>query len=181
MMRVSKIAVGISKKLQVDDDTLFQIELGAMLHDIGKLVVPSDLLDIAPKDLGPLGVKVIREHVFHGEHLVQRISDLEIASTFIRSHHERFDGKGYPDKLSGHGIPLGARIIAVANAFDKACYQPVTGRRQPAKQALKILQHNAGSVFDPEIVRVLASIVAQGGTKKAVESPMLQEEEMLIG
>ena len=97
-------------------EVITQIKLAAKLHDIGKVVVPKELL-IKPGPLTLAEWDIIRRHPGYGATLLEPAKSLHDIRSLVRAHHERYDGKGYPDNLSGEQIPLGARIIAVADAY----------------------------------------------------------------
>ncbi|MGV3711170.1 MAG: HD-GYP domain-containing protein [Gemmatimonas sp.] len=150
--RVCRYAVAIAKELHLDDEMIRQIDLGSRLHDLGKIGVREDILN---KD-GPLTdaeYAHVMEHPVIGWKLLQPLlQDAPHALTVVRSHHERLDGKGAPDKLSGANIPIEARITAVADSFDAM----TSGRPYRAglsvEYAMTELRRCAGTQFDTECV-----------------------------
>jgi HD-GYP domain-containing protein (c-di-GMP phosphodiesterase class II) len=154
--RVMEYTVMAGAYFSISPEEMDTLRNAAVLHDIGKIGVDSSILN---KD-GPLTqsewVKV-RQHSVIGANMLKEITSLEIASELVLRHHERFDGKGYPDGLKGEEIPLGARLIAIADAFDTMTtgrsYRPVL----TIEQALKELQNCAGTQFCPVAVTAFVS------------------------
>lgn len=154
--RVASYAVATACELGLDDSTLRWIRLAAALHDLGMLALPTSLIQCPQLD--DHGWRLIRQHPELGVQLVQRIERFRPFLSWIRSHHERWDGGGYPEGLAGEQIPLGARIIAVSEAFDAMTF-PYPGRPLRSEQeALAELQTNAGSQFDPKVVEAFLKI-----------------------
>ncbi|MBA3747203.1 MAG: HD-GYP domain-containing protein [Solirubrobacterales bacterium] len=158
---VVDLALVIADELGVYDEERRLVEFGAMLHDIGKITTPKEIINKA----GPLSAEewvLMRQHTLAGQRLLDRVGGtLHDVGLVVRSSHERYDGRGYPDGLSGEQIPLAARIVAVADA-----YSAMTTRRSyrdalPHEVAIEELKANAGSQFDPQVaaaaVRVLKS------------------------
>ena len=165
MTRVARLANQIGERAGLSKEELFQLDIASMLHDIGKLIISDTILQMPIGQLDPIALKKYRNHVMLGERLVGGITGLEEAALVIRHHHERYDGKGYPDRMKGETIPLLARILAVANFFDKLCIQPT--RRMDPRQAFEMLRRRSGSDFDPNVVAILDVIVQQMPTRTA--------------
>jgi putative nucleotidyltransferase with HDIG domain len=155
--RVTWLAVRIGRELGLDEAALLELQRGAMLHDIGKIGVP----DMVLRKPGPLTDEewvLMRRHATLGAEMLDGIPFLSDTIPLVRHHHERWDGRGYPDGLAGEAIPLGARIFAVADAFDAmTSHRPY---RQPMTlvQARAELARCAGSQFDPAVATVHARI-----------------------
>jgi putative nucleotidyltransferase with HDIG domain len=157
---VVAVALQIADELRVDEDERRLVEFGAMLHDIGKITTPKEIVN----KTGPLTDEdwvIMREHTIAGQRLLDRVGGLREVGLVVRSSHEHFDGGGYPDQLGGERIPLASRIVAVADA-----YSAMTTRRPyrdalPHAVAISELESNAGTQFDPAVaaaaVRVLAA------------------------
>jgi HD-GYP domain-containing protein (c-di-GMP phosphodiesterase class II) len=163
--RVTKIATSIASsiavKKELDEDDLFTIEIGALLHDVGKIGVPDAVL----RKPGPLEVREllqIQEHPAKGKHILDNIAYLEQALPCILHHHERFDGQGYPEKIAGEKIPLPGRIISVADAFDAMTSDRPYREKMDFRSAFRELKKNAGKQFDPEIVEALGKLLKNG-------------------
>jgi len=155
---VSRLAVAVAARLGLSAEQRRQVELGALLHDIGKLTVPDRILT-KPGCLNELEWAVMRRHAALGELLLVRILDLPDVLAVVRSHHERWDGHGYPDGKRGEGIPLLARIVAVADAF-QAMIEPRPYREPLSRDAaLRELAAGSGRQFDPACVDALLAVV----------------------
>ena len=156
---VSRLAIAIGRRLGLTGLELRQVELGALLHDVGKLDVPETILG-KPTPLSALEWSAMRRHAEAGVRMLHHVLDVPAVLAMVRWHHERWDGEGYPDGMRGEQIPLGARIIAVADAFQAMLEpRPYRGGRTRAA-ALDEMSRNAGSQFDPDCVDALRQIVA---------------------
>jgi putative nucleotidyltransferase with HDIG domain len=153
---VAALADMLTRRLGLKDDERRDIHFAALLHDIGKVLLEPELLREGQR-LDHDQVLRMREHAALGVELLKPITLWEAMLPLIQTHHERFDGTGYPSGLAGEDIPLGARVIAVADAFD-AMTRGYPGRppRTP-EQAIAELQAGAGSQFDPRLVRLFAA------------------------
>lgn len=141
----------LAEELRLDDETVERLVDGAILHDIGKISVPDSLLN-KPVRLTEEEFAVIRSHPVRGADMLARASHLRGLLPIVRHHHERYDGKGYPDRLSGEAIPFEARIVALADAFDAIVSQRVYKQAMPLAEARQEIRRCAGSQFDPAIV-----------------------------
>lgn len=148
---VAELSKKIADKMFLLQKDVQKIYYTAILHDIGIIGVPEEIVTKQGK-LTQEEFDQIKKHSEIGERILSKITEMPEMAQCVRSHHERFDGKGYPDGLAGEQIPLGARIIAVADAYDamthERCYKQVMSR-QEAKTELRRM---AGSQFDPEVV-----------------------------
>ena len=155
----------LTKVMGISREEQESFKLGALLHDIGKVFISERILS-KPGKLTDQEYYLIRQHPEMGEKVLNGVEFLQGIKPLIRHHHERFDGKGYPDGLSGEEIPLGARIISVAEAFDcirREC--TFQGARSLAEATDEIEKH-AGTQFDPEIVRIfLEDVVSKLGDR----------------
>lgn len=141
-----------------------RVELAAVLHDVGKLAIPDSLLGKpGPLDLSESAL--MRTHALIGERVVRAAPSLAHVADVVRSSHERIDGGGYPDGLAGVGIPLGARIIAVCDAFDAMTSEHPYGVALDPGAALAELRRGAGTQFDAPIVQAFCELAAQPGAK----------------
>jgi putative nucleotidyltransferase with HDIG domain len=159
--RVVAYSVLLGRELGLDIDALENLALGATLHDIGKIGVPDDVL-LKPSRLDPEEAKLMQRHTVDGAEIVSRLESLRDIVPIVRSHHERMDGKGYPDGLPGDEIPLPARIVAVADTFDAM----TTSR--PYRQALAFdvaageIEKHAGAQHCPSVVAAFRSLFGDG-------------------
>ena len=149
--RLSGYAGAIGTALGLGRKELEVLCLGAALHDIGKIVVPDEILK-KPAALTPAEFAVIKQHCYQGGQICKRVSALRAAFPIVYHHHERFDGRGYPDGLAGDAIPFDARIVSVADAFDAITSDRPYRKAAPVEEARAILRDGAGSQWDPAIV-----------------------------
>lgn len=144
-------ALRIADRMGLSKENIKQIKLAAKLHDIGKVVVPKEIL-IKPGPLNQIEWEIIRRHPGYGATLLEPAKSLHDIRSLVRSHHERFDGNGYPDKLSGDQIPLGARIISVADAYSTMTIRRIYRKPISIEDAKKELIRCRGTQFDPVVV-----------------------------
>jgi len=158
---VSRHAVAVGQRLGLDDEALDQLRLAAELHDVGKVAIPDAIIHKA----GPLDESewaFLRRHTLIGERIVAAAPALGPVAKLVRASHERWDGTGYPDATPGHDIPLGARIIAVCDAYDAMVSDRPYRRGRSATAAVDELRRCAGTQFDPAVVDAfVAELVAQ--------------------
>jgi len=151
---VVRLAVGVAAELELELEAVRNVELGAVLHDIGKVRIPESILNKA----GPLTDEewaVMKTHPEIGEHILTPIQSLHAILPIVRHHHERWDGTGYPDGLSGRGIPLGARIVAVCDAYRAMTEDRPYRGALSTSEARGELEAGAGTQFDADCVKAL--------------------------
>ncbi|HVD25256.1 MAG TPA: HD domain-containing phosphohydrolase, partial [Gaiellaceae bacterium] len=127
-------------------------------HDIGKLAIPDAIL-LKPASLTDTEWSLMQKHADEGARIIDRLGFLQDAVPAIRHHHERWDGTGYPDRLKGEEIPLGARIIHVADALDSMLTTRIYRAARPAREAMEELKSSAGTQFCPRCVAALERIL----------------------
>jgi putative nucleotidyltransferase with HDIG domain len=132
------------------------IKLGAALHDVGKIIVPDSILK-KPDKLTPDEYQQIKQHCYIGSQICKKVPFLRSVHGIVYHHHEFFDGRGYPDGIAGEQIPLGARIVSVADAYDAMTTDRPYRNAMPDADAIEILNGGAGTQWDPEIVRCFLS------------------------
>lgn len=167
-LRVSRYAVMIGKALGLVAQELRDLELGGILHDIGKIGVPESIL-WKPARLTPEEQEVMAQHPVKSAQIIGDLSCLQRAKRYVLHHHEFMDGSGYPNKLAGEQIPLGARIILVADAYDAMTTDRPYRKAIGHFRAMAELKKCAGKQFDPKVVEALISIIGDG------EEPLTQE------
>jgi len=162
--RVANVAVAVARQLDLPDRMIESIELAALLHDVGLIG-----LDLASESEGMSEPSTkFKEHTRIGAELVRELSQKDV-SKIIRHHHERYDGTGYPDGLKGNEIPIGARVVAIAEAFDSMLSGGFPGgRSQPIETTLHVIKNEAGRSFDPRVVTGLTLAVESGSVHRTV-------------
>ena len=163
-MRVAALTMQLALALGLDAAEAYMIGFAGRLHDVGKVAIPDAILQ-KPARLTDEEWTIMRTHPNVGADVVSHVPSLRTIAPIIRAHHERWDGGGYPDKLAGENIPLGARIIAVVDAYEAMTTDRPYQKARPMEKALAELRRCAGSQFDPNVVvaldRVLTARFAQ--------------------
>ena len=155
--RVVTFSLRLGHELGLEKDALRDLELGALLHDIGKIGLPDSILRKPAKLNDEEWVKM-KLHPLHGQKILRNIKFLEGAAKVVCQHHEQWDGSGYPHGLRGEAIDIGARIFAVVDAFDAMISDRVYRKGRPFKDALTELERCSGTQFDPIIVEAFKRI-----------------------
>lgn len=159
--RVAELARKLAKRAGMDAAAVQDVFLAGLLHDIGKIGLPDTLLSRAVAEMSGPELLRYRKHPQAGEHALMALSELAQAARLVRSHHERFDGKGYPDGLAGEQIPLGARIVAVANDYDGLQIGTLAARKRTAREALELLEAGRGRSYDPGVLDLFLEVIAE--------------------
>jgi diguanylate cyclase (GGDEF)-like protein/putative nucleotidyltransferase with HDIG domain len=167
--RVQQLALAVGRELGLSQAELDLLGHAALFHDIGKLAIPDAIL-LKPASLTADEWALMQRHADEGARIIDRLGFLDDAVPAIRHHHERFDGTGYPDGLAGEDIPLGARIIHVADALDSMLTTRIYRAARPADEALEELRRGSGSQFCPRCVTALERLL-QTETADEQESP----------
>jgi HD-GYP domain-containing protein (c-di-GMP phosphodiesterase class II) len=154
---VSSLAEAIGLEMGLDADAIERLRLAGLLHDLGKIGLPDAILH-APRALTAEEFAIVRRHPEFGHALLDGMG-VEPVDEWVRHHHEHWDGSGYPVGLAGEEIPLGARIILVADAFEAITADRPYRKAQSADAALVELRRNAGTQFDPDVVAALAQVL----------------------
>jgi len=158
--RLASFAVDLAERVGLTSSEVESVRLGAILHDVGKIGIPdSVLLKPGPLDAGER--TVIETHTLIGDHLLEPLDLLASARPIVRHHHERWDGTGYPDGLAGEEIPLGARIVAVADAVEAMSAERVYRKALSIDQIIAELRIERGAAWDPRIVDLALDSIAQ--------------------
>ncbi|HYB73634.1 MAG TPA: HD-GYP domain-containing protein, partial [Candidatus Sulfotelmatobacter sp.] len=158
VQRVTQYSLALGEELGLPEDQLQILQFGALLHDVGKIGVRAEILNKRGK-LDPLELQEIRAHPLIGEHIIRDVDFLQPVREIVRYHQERYDGTGYPEGLQGEGIPLLARIIAVADAYDSMAADRPYRKSLGDGAAVRILREEAGRQFDPVVVKAFLRIV----------------------
>jgi putative nucleotidyltransferase with HDIG domain len=158
--RVADYACAIASDLGFDETTMFWFRVGALLHDVGKIVVPSDILN-NPNRLSPEERAIMERHPVAGVELLRDVEFPWDVLPMVRGHHERWDGQGYPDRLAGDAIPLAARILCVADVYDALTSHRPYRRAYTSRDAIHLMQSDTGRQFDPEILARFVRLLEQ--------------------
>jgi putative nucleotidyltransferase with HDIG domain len=159
---VAALADLVTRRLGLNENERRTIHYGALLHDIGKIRLRPGLLSRGD-GFGPEAQRAMRDHTRLGVDLLQPIGAFEDIVAIVKSHHERWDGKGYPAGLKGEAIPLGGRVVAVADAFDAMGRQTPYRDALSTEAALRELEAGAGTQFDPRLVRLFVAAFRENG------------------
>ncbi len=159
--RVAQYSVAIAKELGFPQEEIQRIQFGAFLHDIGKVHTQSDILQ-KPGALTEEEWMMVKAHPVRGAEMIRGVKFLERVSDMVRHHHERVDGRGYPDGLTGDQISIGAKIVNVADAFDAMTTDRPYRAGLTVEQAVGQLVEKAGSQFAAEIVQVFVPAIKEG-------------------
>jgi diguanylate cyclase (GGDEF)-like protein/putative nucleotidyltransferase with HDIG domain len=159
---VASLAGAVAERLGLSPDRVADVRSAAELHDVGKVAIPDDILD-KPSALSDEEWEFMRRHTLIGARIVAAAPALDRVAPLVRSSHERWDGTGYPDGLAGEAIPLGARIVAVCDAFDAMTSDRPYSPGMPSAAALMELRRCAGSQFDPGVVEAFCAAWGQAG------------------
>jgi diguanylate cyclase (GGDEF)-like protein len=166
LREVSRISRGIAGGLSLTEEQLEDLVTGALLHDVGKIGVPDRILQ-KPGRLTEEEYRLITRHPALGAEIVSPVGKMAPVLSVVRHHHERFDGKGYPDGLRGEEIPLLARIVSVADAFDSMVRERPYGYSISREAALEEIQSNSGTQFDPGVVEALIRVERNHSDRRA--------------
>lgn len=156
--RVSEMSCRIGQVLGYDEEKLDRLKTLGLIHDIGKVGIEEDTLN-KKESLTTAEWKNIKKHTEIGYRIISEIEEMADLAQYVLLHHERYDGKGYPKKLSGKDIPEFARIIAVVDAYDTMTNDTAYRKRMTTEEAVEELQKNSGTQFDPEIIDVLIELL----------------------
>lgn len=163
-IRVAFYTKKIAEKMDFDKDDLYNIYYIALLHDIGKINIPDSILN-KPAELTDKEMDVVKTHTTNGASILKDFNSVPCIIEGAKYHHERYDGSGYPEGLSGDKIPLVARIIGVADAFDAMnsdrCYRGA----YPLDKIISELKEGSGKQFDPEVVKIMLELIEENAFK----------------
>jgi HD-GYP domain-containing protein (c-di-GMP phosphodiesterase class II) len=158
---IASLATGMGLELGLSREEIQRIRIAALLHDLGKIAVPDEILD-KPATLSDAEWQAIGEHPRVGQVILEQASSLREAIPVVLHHHERFNGGGYPHGLRGNEIPIGARIVAVADAYHAMVHDRPYKAALTHEEALLELRRHAGTQFDPAVVDVFCTMYADG-------------------
>jgi HD-GYP domain-containing protein (c-di-GMP phosphodiesterase class II) len=160
--RVSRIAGAIAREMDLSERQIEEIELAGMLHDIGKIGVEDQIL-MKPARLDPHEQELMRRHPIYGASILEPSESLRPLVPLVLHHHENYDGSGYPEGRKGDQIPLGSRIIIVADAYEAMTSDRIYRKAIGHERAMDQLNRYKGIQFDPNVVRALATLIEKRG------------------
>ncbi len=161
--RVADLAATIASQMELGDEEVEQVRVAGRLHDIGKIGTRESVME-KQGPLSPEEYDHVKQHVIIGSQILAPLHHLGPVISFVRSHHERWDGSGYPDGLKGEDIPVGARVIGAAEVYDALTTSRPYQDKLTAEQAVEHMADLAGTVLDPRVYEALASVVSRRGT-----------------
>src|SRR4051794_21566727 len=156
---IASIVVAMGRQLDLPEPEIERLKIAALLHDVGKVAVPTEILD-KPTSLSSAEWRAVVQHPRIGQVILEQATTLREAVPIILHHHERYSGHGYPFGLRGNDIPLGARIVAVADAYDAMTHDRPYKPAMTHPQAIAELRRHAGTQFDPELVTLFCDLYA---------------------
>jgi len=168
--RVADLAAMIASELSLGDEVIEHIRMAGRLHDIGKIGIREGILT----KQGPLTTEEyeqVKQHVVVGSQILAPLAHLGDIISYVRSHHERWDGQGYPDRLQGEQIPLGARILGAAEIFDALTTSRPYQEKMPPDVAVERMRDLAGNVLDEQVYRALETAVRKRQTLTFLDDP----------
>ena len=174
--QLGRMGERVAELLGLDEQDRTTIRIGGYLHDVGKIAIADRIL-LKPGKLTDEEYREMQRHAEIGAAIVQTHEAMTDIARIVRHHHERFDGRGYPDRLEGAGIPLGGRIISIADAYSAMTNDRVYRRAMSVEAALAEIRRNAGAQFDPALVELFEIVVeSELGDERAAPSIAAPEE-----
>src|ERR1039458_6681738 len=169
---VVQLALTLADELGLCVEQRRNLEFGALLHDVGKIAIPNEIIN-KPGKLDPHEWKIIETHTLEGQKLLDRVGGfMRNVGLIVRSHHERWDGRGYPDGLAGEAIPLEARIITCCDSWNAMRTHRSYRKALSHEEALAELEANAGDQFDPRIVAAFLQIIEAASSAQESRGPI---------
>jgi putative two-component system response regulator len=165
--RLAGLAHEVGLRVGLEPAALKGLVFGALLHDIGKIGV-SDAILTKPGPLTPDEWHAMRQHPLIGERICQPLATAAQFAPIIRHHHERWDGAGYPDRLRGEAIPIGARIVGLVDAYDAIVHDRPYRPARDVQDALEEIRREAGHQFDPELVRLFVPLIERDADRERI-------------
>jgi putative nucleotidyltransferase with HDIG domain len=156
--RLVELSTRLAKALGFSAEEITHLQRGALLHDIGKLAIPDEIL-LKPGALNDAERKLLEQHPVFAKQMLSRISFLQSSVEVAYSHHERWDGQGYPEGLKGEEIPLSARLFAVVDQWDALTSDRPYRKAWTREYVVAYLRENAGKIYDPQVVDVFLTII----------------------
>jgi putative nucleotidyltransferase with HDIG domain len=172
--KVSSYAVLIAEAIGLDGPEIEEVRLGGMLHDVGKVGIAESILNKSGP-LNPDEWEAMKRHVEYGAKLLEPLRGTERVRAMVGHHHEFFDGSGYPEGLAGSKIPMGARIIAIADAYDTITSERTYKKARTPEEAFQELDRCSNAQFDPELVQMFISRLREM-PNPLIQNPFVAQE-----
>jgi len=172
--QVEKVAMVIGRELRLSGELLEELSMAALLHDIGKIAINENILN-KPGKLTEVEYKLVQSHSQLGYDTLKNLTSLEKIAEYILYHHERYDGNGYPNRLTGAKIPLISRIISVADVYDALSSERVYRPAMNLSDTLKIIVDGINTQFDPVVVDAFLAVLAKREAKVKKMVPLLKQ------
>jgi putative nucleotidyltransferase with HDIG domain len=166
----SRLVAAIGSEMRLDEKQIQGLRYASFLHDTGKVDIPPEILTKTTK-LTPQEYNIIKKHPIKGAQILRPLQVLKPVIPIIMHHHERYDGTGYPSRLKKGQIPEGARIMAVADAFEAMVYGRPYRERKNIISAIKEVKKKSGTQFDPKVVDAFLKVARKIKTKKYLQEP----------
>ena len=161
VQRTQELSIKIAEKMDLSWLEQSQLQLTCILHDVGKLFVPQEILQ-KPGALTSAEMTQIKQHAQKGADFLLKMPSFESIALFVKYHHERFDGKGYPEGISGRTIPLLSRIVSLVDSYDAMAHDRIYRKALSEKEIVDELLENMGKQFDPHLVSILIAMIETG-------------------
>jgi len=163
--RVAYYALTLGKELQLDENQMYELEMSGLFHDLGKIGTPDSILN-KPTRLNEEEFEIMKQHPVRSGEILQGFKDFKNIAKFVRHHHERYDGRGYPNGLKGEEIPLFSRILLIADTYDAMTSTRVYRKGLSNTVAFAELEEFSGSQFDPGLVSLFIEGMKKEESKK---------------
>ncbi|MGO8907364.1 MAG: aminopeptidase [Solirubrobacteraceae bacterium] len=175
---VVRLALDVAEEMGLDDDSKRGVEFGALLHDVGKIAVPKEIIN-KPGKLNEREWELVKTHTIEGQKMLEKVGGFMVEiGRIVRASHESWDGSGYPDGLAGEAIPLEARVVSACDALNAMTTTRSYRQAMPLDQAIDEMRKCAGTQFDPSVVEALVSVV---GSAKAAPALAERASVSLVG
>jgi response regulator RpfG family c-di-GMP phosphodiesterase len=179
--RVAELSRAIAQQMEMPETEIQDVFLAALLHDVGKIGLPDYLLEKPFANLTGEERLEVMKHPVKGQTALMALEQLQGAAKLIRSHHEHFDGMGFPDKLHGLEIPLGARVIGLANEYDAAQIGTLLNKRLKQSDAVLYIQEGRSRRYDPAVVDAFMKVMGASSSAQAIQELAIRLEQARPG
>ena len=170
---VSNYARRVAERMKLSADEIWQVTQAGQLHDLGKVAVRDDIL-FKPGKLTEPEMELMRKHCAVGHEIIRQFSNLEKVAALVRAHHERYDGKGYPDGVGGAALPIGAAIVAVADAFDAMRTDRPYRKAMPLEKAIETLKQGLGTQWHPVVGATFVQLMLEDAAAEEENSAIVK-------